>query len=238
MNRDMAMQNSSSNEINQTADLLRRPQSLSDAVYESVLQKLFSLEIRPEERIIVPDLARKLGVSQTPIREALTRLEGQGLVNKIHLIGYRAAPQLSKEEFVQLYDARILLEPHVAGKAATLIDEDALDRLEQLLDSLGKVNRHDSDLVVRIAQVDSDFHRTIAAASGNLVIARILDSLQVQVQFTLLRRRIDLIDVHPATIEHRQILTALRKHDAKSASNFMRQHLATSRNRYWPQNET
>ncbi len=227
----------SSIESNPSGDLLRRPQSLSDAVYESVLEKLFSLDIKPEERINIPDLARKLGVSQTPIREALTRLEGQGLVDKIHLVGYRAAPQMPKEEFVQLYDARILLEPYIAGKAAALIEEDALDRLEELLDRLEKVKRNDSDLVVRIAQVDSDFHRTIASASGNLVIARILDSLQVQVQFALLRRRIEAVDAHPATLEHRLILSALRKRDAKSASDFMRQHLAASRNRYWPQND-
>ncbi len=232
----MAIQKSSV-EPNAPSDMLRRPQSLSDAVYESVLQKLFSLEIKPEGRINIPDLARKLGVSQTPISEALTRLEGQGLVDKIHLVGYRAAPQMPKEEFVQLYDARILLEPYIAGKAAALIEDSELNRLEYLLDRLDKINRNDSDLVVRVAQVDSDFHRTIAAASGNLVIARILDSLQVQVQFALLRRRIEAIDVHPATLEHRLILSALRKRDAESASNFMRQHLAASRNRYWPQND-
>lgn len=219
------------------ADTLTRPQSLSDAVYESVLQKLLSLEIKPEERISVDDLVRKLGVSQTPIREALTRLEGQGIIGKVHLVGYRATPQLSKEEFAQLYDARILLEPHIAGKAATSISEDALVRLKELLDSIDNVNRSDDGFLARVAQVDSDFHRTIAAASGNLVIARILDTLQVQVQFALLRRRVDTIDVRPATAEHRQILTALRKRDGKAATALMQQHLAASRERYWPKNQ-
>lgn len=219
------------------ADALARPQSLSDAVYETVLQKLLSLEIKPEERISVDDLVRKLGVSQTPIREALTRLEGQGIIAKVHLIGYRAAPQLSKEEFAQLYDARIQLEPYTAGKAAASISEDALARLKALLDGVEKINRRDEDFIVRIAQVDSEFHRTIADASGNLVIARILESLQVKVQFALLRRRVDTVDVRPATVEHRQILNALRKRDTKAASTLMRQHLAASCERYWPKSE-
>src|ERR1044072_6274448 len=91
-------------------DLLPRPQRLGDAVYESVLQKLLSLQIKPAERISVDDLARKLGVSQTPIREALTRLETHGLIGKTHLVGYRAAPQPSQMQFEQLYEARLQLE--------------------------------------------------------------------------------------------------------------------------------
>ena len=63
------------NQPSEFVDVLPRPQRLGDAVYEAVLQKLLSVEIKPEERISVDDLARKLGVSQTPIREALTRLE-------------------------------------------------------------------------------------------------------------------------------------------------------------------
>lgn len=219
----------------ENGDLLPRPQGLGDAVYETVLQKLLAVEIKPEERISIDELARKLGVSQTPIREALTRLETQGLITKTHLVGYRAAPQLSKEQFEQLYETRVLLEPHVAAKAAASIDKNTLNRLEHILDGLLSADVRDANLLVRTAQVDSEFHRTIAAASGNRVIARILDAIQVQVQFTLLRRRVEPINMRPATVEHRRILAALRKRDSKSASVLMRQHLAASRERYWPQ---
>lgn len=214
---------------------LPRPQALADAVYEALLQKLLSLEIKPEERIGVDDLARRLGVSQTPIREALTRLEAHGLVGKTHLVGYRAAPQLSAEQFEQLYEARVQLEPFVAEKAARLIDKAALDRLGAMLEEILTVRGNDTDVLMRTAQVDSDFHRTIAAASGNQVISRMLDALQVQVQFTLLRRHSAPIDVRPATREHQRVLGALRKRDGKGAAALMREHLAASRERYWPQ---
>lgn len=219
------------------ADAILRPQSLTDAVYDAVLDKLLWLEIGPEERIGVDDLARTLQVSQTPVREALTRLEGQGLVTKIQHVGYLAAPQLSRGEFEQLYDARVLLEPHVAGCAARLITKSEIDRLQRMLDELQGLKPKDRNIVLRAAQADSEFHRTIAAASGNEVIARILESLQIRVQFAMLRRRLETFDKRPALDEHRQILGALRERDARSAATLMREHLSASRHRYWPLNE-
>lgn len=219
-------------------DAIRRPRSLTDAVYEAVLDKLLSLEIGPEERIGVDDLARTLQVSQTPVREALTRLEGQGLISKIHNVGYLAAAQLSRDEFEQLFDARLLLEPHAAGHAAKLITKQELDRLQRLLDDVEKLKPRDRNLVLRAAQADSEFHRAIAAASGNGVIARILGSLQIQVQFALLRRRLDTFDPRPALDEHRRILGALRQRNAKAASSLMLEHLSASRQRYWPRPHT
>jgi DNA-binding GntR family transcriptional regulator len=219
------------------AGALLRPQALVDAVYDALLQRLLSLDIQPDEKISVDDLARKLGVSQTPIREALTRLESQGLVNKVHLVGFRASSQLTPEEFDHVYEARMQLEPFVAGKAAATISFETLDRLQQLLDELLKERSDEPVLLARSAQVDSEFHRTLAAEGGNLVIARILNALQMQVQFTLLRRRGVPIDVRPATSEHRKILAALRRRDARLATQLMRDHLAASRKRYWPATE-
>jgi len=72
-----------------------RPTSLAGDVYEAIFAQLMSLKIAPGARITVDSLAREFNVSQTPIREALGRLEGEGLVLKTHLIGFRAAPQIT-----------------------------------------------------------------------------------------------------------------------------------------------
>lgn len=71
---------------------IHRPTSLAGDVYEAIFAQLMSLKIAPGARITVDSLVREFNVSQTPIREALGRLEGEGLVLKTHLIGYRAAP--------------------------------------------------------------------------------------------------------------------------------------------------
>ena len=75
-----------------------------------------ALRIAPGSRITVDNLVRELNVSQTPIREALGRLEGEGLVIKTHLIGYSAAPQISRRRFDELYELRLLLEPEAAAR--------------------------------------------------------------------------------------------------------------------------
>lgn len=215
-------------------EALLLPQSLSEAVYEAVLTKLLELEIKPEERISVDGLCRALGVSQTPLRQALTRLEAQGLVTKTHLVGYRAAPELTRAQFEQLYEARMQLEPFVAAKAAATMEQQELDRLDEMLQQLLSEDGANKPAVAPVAHADTAFHHAIAVASGNLVIANILQALQAQVQFTLMRRSAGLVDVKPATIEHRQILEALRKRDSDAAAHFMREHLSASRKRYWP----
>lgn len=93
-----------------------------------------SQKIQPGDRISIDNLARELGVSQTPIRKALSRLEAQGLVVKTHLIGFSAASQMDRARLDQLYELRLLLEPFAAGKAAILMTIEQLDTLERICD--------------------------------------------------------------------------------------------------------
>lgn len=78
---------------------IQRANSLSGDVYEAIFAQLMSLKIPPGARITVDSLVKEFNVSQTPIREALGRLEGEGLVVKQHLIGFRAAPQITRRRF-------------------------------------------------------------------------------------------------------------------------------------------
>ena len=83
---------------------LPRPRALVSDVYNAILDRITGLEIEPGARITVDTLARELGVSQTPVREALSRLEAEGLVLKTHLIGHRALPQLTRAQVEQLFE--------------------------------------------------------------------------------------------------------------------------------------
>src|SRR4051794_32207835 len=94
--------------------------SLADGVYATMLNQLITQEIQPGERITVDGVSRALGVSQTPVREALTRLESDDLVSKVHLVGYRATAQLERPQLEALYELRLLLETEAAAKAASL----------------------------------------------------------------------------------------------------------------------
>ena len=109
--------------------LLRR-QMLADDVYEAIKTMLMDHVIRPGARISIDGLAREFQVSSTPVREALARLESEGLAVKEPLKGYRATPLLSLAEFDDLYRFRQLLEPWAARRAAELIDDDGRDAAE------------------------------------------------------------------------------------------------------------
>ena len=77
-----------------------------------------SLKIPPDTRVSVDSLARELGVSQTPIREALSMLEANGLVCKRHFAGYATSPRMDRAQLDELFEFRLLIEPHAARKAA------------------------------------------------------------------------------------------------------------------------
>ena len=93
-------------------------QMLAGEVYEYIKTQLMDQQIQPGVRINIDKLARQLQISQTPIREALARLEAEGLVTKEPLRGYSSTPLLDPSSFQQLYEMRLLIEPAAARKAA------------------------------------------------------------------------------------------------------------------------
>ena len=151
-----------------------RHQGLSEEANDAIFARLMALKIAPGSRITVDNLARELNVSQTPIREALGRLEGEGLVIKTHLIGYSAAPQISRRRFDELYELRLLLEPEAAARACRNMDERKLGELRQVA---GVMSRRGGDERVRystFARLDALFHDRILEFAGNALIRQTL----------------------------------------------------------------
>src|SRR5581483_4069114 len=107
---------------------LRRPSGLVEDAYARIREDIMSLKVPPNTRLSVDSLARELGVSQTPIREALSMLEAHGLVTKQRFVGYCTAPTLNRKQFEDLYEIRLLVEPYGARRAAEKIkDRDLID---------------------------------------------------------------------------------------------------------------
>lgn len=213
-----------------SATTIKRPPRLGDEVYNSVYAQLMSQKILPGSRISIDNLARELGVSQTPIREALSRLEAQGLIVKTHLIGFSAAPQVDRARFDQIYEMRMLLEPHVARKAAGNIDAGQLATLERLATEM----RGDGDREVAsysdFAQLDGEFHDTIARACGNELMRETLANLHTHIH--LFRLFPHSGATTKANSEHADLLAALVAHDPAAAEKAMRNHVKRSYARF------
>jgi DNA-binding GntR family transcriptional regulator len=205
--------------------LLRR-QMLADDVYEAIKTMLMDHAIRPGARISIDGLARDFQVSSTPVREALARLESEGLADKEPLKGYRATPLLTLEEFDDLYRFRLLLEPWAARRAAELIDDAGRERLQAELATAVEPTSVDYAGYKSLTSHDNRFHSLIAALSG---------SEQVRLAFQRTHCHLHIFRLHyerdigpEVLVEHHQIVEAIASGDPAAAEAVMTQHIDNS----------
>ncbi|MEQ8346001.1 MAG: GntR family transcriptional regulator [Sneathiellaceae bacterium] len=210
--------------------VIQRHKGLADDVYAAIFNKLLSLEIAPGARIPVDGLVREFEVSQTPIREALGRLESEGLVVKTHLVGYSAAPQISRLHFDEIYELRLLLEPTAAGRAARRIDARGMAKLTETAERMRNLDGRQMRLgYSRFAQLDADLHDQIMDIAGNGLIRRTLAHLHIH--FQIFRLMLQARVTEESLDEHDTLLAALSSGDADGAERAMRAHIERSRDR-------
>lgn len=197
-----------------------------------------NLTIPPGTRINIDKLARELRVSNTPLREALTRLETEGLVTRENLRGFWTADLIDKRGIRDYYAVRLLLEPSAAEEAARSSSVETLTAdLQKFLDEMresSQRNAHDHGYQEYrdLAQADARFHGAIAAASGNAVLANILAGMNAHVHNYRLYFRGGMAD--DTAVEHQAVLDALIARDPAAAAAAMRSHLAHARDRLLP----
>lgn len=219
------------NGLEKTGMGIKRPPRLGEEVYNAIYAQLMSLRIPPGGRISVDNLVRELGVSQTPIREALSRLEAQGLVLKTHLVGYSAAGQMDRRRFEQLYELRTVLEPFAAARAAQEMSDAAIERLKTLAQEMNRDGSEDPRVAYStFAQRDGEFHDLIAQGSGNDLIQDALARLHIHVH--LFRLFFHSLATSEALVEHNDIIAAIEARNASAAEKAMRAHVEKSRARF------
>jgi DNA-binding GntR family transcriptional regulator len=207
--------------------------SIGDRVYDALLSRLISLRIAPGSRIAIDALVREFGVSQTPIRAALIRLESEGLVEKVHNIGYSAAPMPTRRHFENMFDMRLLLEPYMAAHAAERMTADKHEELETLAAAMTELTRSDAKLAYgKFALLDAKFHACIASCSGNELAADALNRLYAHTHMFRLRFHSKVTE--EAILEHAKIVNALTAADPVAARVAMIDHISASRNRMAP----
>ncbi|WP_151719010.1 GntR family transcriptional regulator [Gemmobacter serpentinus] len=208
-----------------------RPSSIVDGVYDGIYERLMSLEIPPGARITIDALARDMGVSQTPVREAMSRLEREGLVRKAHLIGYSAAPQLTRKQFDDLYAFRLLLEPEAAAIATRNLTPELLAVLEEAAADMGhgEPPMDRNSRYSRFARTDAHFHDEIVRIAGNEVIRHALADQHIHLH--IFRLMFHTRVTQEALGEHETLLSAFRAGDADAARAAMAVHIERSRDR-------
>ena len=211
-----------------------KPQSLVEQVSEKLSELILERE-NMENRQLPAErrLAEQMGVSRQVVREAIKRLELQGLLEVRQGVGIQIVDKLHRplnsslsllipdmtERLRQLNETRMAIEPEAARLASLRATPEQVQTLWQILNRLEDA----SDTATSI-EVDLDFHRTLAEASGNLMFRLILDSLaEIGMESRLLT--IGRIGKKPAIDHHRRIMMAVEAHDPDAAAEAMRFHL-------------
>jgi DNA-binding GntR family transcriptional regulator len=209
-----------------------RRQVLADRVYELVKAMVMDHEIAPGARISIDGLARELDVSPTPVREALARLESEGLVTKRSLVGYRATELLGAAALVDLFEMRLLLEPRAASLAAANASDRHLDRLEVIVEEMRAhpVTGPGSADYPRFAALDQEFHDVLAAAADRPLLADAIRRLHAHLHMFRLRNAPDAGG--PTVAEHERILRAVLRRTPERAAEAMVAHLRSSQDRH------
>ena len=204
---------------------LKRRRLVDDAT-QALRDAILSGRLSAGSRLRQTDLAARLGISRTPIREALGRLQQEGLIELLPHGGVRVA-LLNLNEAVELYDLREVLDGLAARLAAHRADEAALGKIQKALGRMAQcLERRDPNQWFGAHVV---FHEEILRASGN----KRLQSLSAVVRLSirhfhplLLRTENRLADAYR---EHRGIYEAIAAHDAEAAERFARAHIANAK---------
>ncbi|WP_169739897.1 GntR family transcriptional regulator [Actinospica robiniae] len=204
---------------------------LTETVYDLIRRRLVDRDIEPGSKLNIHSLSLDLDVSPTPVREALARLEADGLVVKRSLAGYAAAPLLSSEQLEDLFEMRLLLEPAAASRAATRISEADLARLDELLDGMRRSagGRSDKRTLNLFVHHDTLFHEQIAASGANALMSDTLRRLHSHTH--LYRLHFDGEMAAATCREHERIVEALREAEPDTAAGAMRTHIRRAQDR-------
>ncbi len=196
--------------------------SLRDTVYKELKEAILRGDIVSGERLMEIPLATRLGVSRTPVREAIRRLEKEQLVVIIPGKGARVAG-ISDKEAMDALEVRLMIETMAAKLAAKNITK---EQIEQLRDINIKIkNAADGGDIAGISELDNIFHRTISEASGNSILFTVARFLEGQV----LRYRIEYIkrisDYNSMLSEHDAVIEAIQSGDGDRAADIIAVHI-------------
>lgn len=199
--------------------------SLAETAYEKLKAGIFDFELLPGDRFTENEMAERLGMSRTPVRDALYRLEREGYL-AVHLrLGWSVRPY-DFEQFENLYDLRLILEEAAIARLCEMAERPGLDVLKEswLVDPAHRLTG-----VKEVAALDEAFHVTLVEAAGNPEVARSHREVTERIRII---RRLDFTQSHridKTYDEHAQILRAIIRRRADEATRLLRSHITSSK---------
>ncbi len=201
-------------------------ESLRDAVYHALKKAIMTGVLVPDERLMEIPIANQLGVSRTPVREAIQRLEKEQLVIVLPRCGAKVAG-ITDKEVKDALDVRIGVEKMSVGMAAENITKEQIAGLRELNNKIKQAIIDEN--VSLISDLDNQLHRKICESSGNNVLMDIMRQLEEHV----LRYRFEYVKSIKGNFaiyeEHERIISAIEQNDVEAAGEHMVEHIRYQR---------
>jgi len=195
------------------------PGPQGNSAYQRLLEEIREGALLPGDRLREIELSERLGVSRTPVREAIRQLEADGLVTHVPRLG-ATVRRLDYAEVMELYEMRAVLEGTAARLAARAASDVELDELDHLNDQLS-----DAGMGPDAARINRVFHATLLDAAKNRFLAKSMLSLQKALLILGPSQLLDNDRAEIAVTEHRRIMAALQARDGATAETEMRAHI-------------
>ena len=192
---------------------------MSQAVYRHLRERLIAGQFRPGERLTLDAVARALGTSHMPVREAIRRLAAERALEILPNRTVRV-PQMTRSRFGEILVIRKLLEGNAVAQAARRIDAPALAQARRVSDAFGAEIRRRQPDIPELILMNKALHFTVYAACGNRVLLELIEALWLQVGPVInldLRSGSRRIAEAPSAIHHDRLVHALERRDARAA---------------------
>lgn len=191
---------------------------IASDVHDRLRDRILTLEFKPGMRLVEDELTAMFKAGRTPVREALLRLQGEGLVSRSRGWIVEATDPAA---FRSIFEARIAIEGYAACLAAQRVSRKALERIEALMTQMEAPDKPRSE----INRLNRLFHVEIVAASGNTLFVE----MHQRTQFQYWNLRLPVVfmkdQLAQSTAQHRRIYKALKNRDASGAERAAREHI-------------
>jgi len=204
---------------------LEKQKNISENIYDILSQAIIFGKFEAGQTINATFIAKKMGISRTPLREAFKRLEQEGWIESLSN-GRKRIKKTSLGQAIEIYDIRSVLEPYLIELVCKNITDNELEKLEKIIkEGISYLHNNKDNKLEKILNVNKRFNMQLYKIAGNKKLCTILSSLYDNILHYRIFNLRNVAYEKRSVDEHREILEALKKRDVVSAKKIVRNHI-------------
>jgi DNA-binding GntR family transcriptional regulator len=210
-----------------------RPTSLATFVYQSLIERIATGKARPGDRLVIDQIAKELSVSLIPVREALTRLSAEGLVEYQLNRGFRVTPEPQTRDYRELFMARLVVEFGAVRQTVLPVSRDLISHLRSINGQIGSLKPGKSFKgFSRFVELNDMFHRELVSLARNSTLSELYEKLAYGSRIARDLQGRGIPDLPENFREHELIIKALEASDVAATAEAVERHILSGMGRF------